>query len=80
MAATRRLQKELQDIRSAGLKSFRDVQVDETNILQWQGELITTHPVYCIEWFIIRFAGAGFAAVRERRVSHRNRFPGRISV
>ena len=40
MAATRRLQKELQDIRKAGLKSFRDIIVDESNILQWTGLLV----------------------------------------
>lgn len=40
MAARRRLMKELQDIRKAGLKYFRDIQVDEQNILQWQGLLV----------------------------------------
>ena len=40
MAATRRLQKELQDLRKAGLKTFRDIQVDEQNILQWQRLLV----------------------------------------
>jgi len=46
MAATRRLQKELQDIRKAGLKSFRDIIVDEQNILQWQGLLVPDAPPY----------------------------------
>jgi ubiquitin-conjugating enzyme E2 L3 len=40
MAARRRLMKELQDIRKAGPKYFRDVQVDEQNIFQWQGLLV----------------------------------------
>lgn len=40
MAATRRLQKELQDLRNAGLKAFRDIQVDDANILLWQGLLV----------------------------------------
>ncbi len=40
MAATRRLQKELQDLRKAGLRTFRDIQVDEQNILQWTGLLV----------------------------------------
>jgi len=40
MAARRRLTKELQDIRKAGLKNFRDIQVDEANILLWQGLLV----------------------------------------
>ena len=46
MAATRRLQKELQDIRKAGLKSFRDIVVDESNILQWQGLLVPDVPPF----------------------------------
>jgi len=40
MAATRRLQKELQDIRKAGLRSFRDIQVDEQNMLTWIGLIV----------------------------------------
>ena len=32
--------KELQDIKKAGPKYFRDVQVDEQNIFQWQGLLV----------------------------------------
>uniref|UniRef100_A0A2P2I1I8 Ubiquitin-conjugating enzyme E2-18 kDa n=1 Tax=Hirondellea gigas TaxID=1518452 RepID=A0A2P2I1I8_9CRUS len=40
MAATRRLQKELADIRRTGIKSFKDIQVDENNILQWQGLIV----------------------------------------
>ena len=40
MAASKRLQKELQDLRNAGLKAFRDIQVDDSNILLWQGLLV----------------------------------------
>ncbi|XP_018018706.1 ubiquitin-conjugating enzyme E2 L3 [Hyalella azteca] len=40
MAATRRLQKELADIRRTGIKSFKDIQVDENNILLWQGLIV----------------------------------------
>jgi len=46
MAATRRLQKELQDIRKAGLKSFREIVVDEQNVLQWQGLLVPDAPPF----------------------------------
>ncbi|CAH2052063.1 ubiquitin-conjugating enzyme E2 L3 [Battus philenor] len=46
MAATRRLQKELNDIRQSGLKSFRDIQVDESNILTWQGLIVPDNPPY----------------------------------
>ncbi|KAL1402538.1 hypothetical protein pipiens_006039, partial [Culex pipiens pipiens] len=40
MAATRRLQKELADIRASGLKSFRDITVDEGNLLLWSGLIV----------------------------------------
>ncbi|KAF8785221.1 ubiquitin-conjugating enzyme E2 L3-like [Argiope bruennichi] len=46
MAATRRLQKELQDIRKTGIKCFRDVQVDESNILTWQGLIVPDSAPY----------------------------------
>ena len=37
---------ELQDIRKAGLKSFREIVVDEQNILQWQGLLVPDAPPF----------------------------------
>jgi len=40
MAATRRLQRELQDIRKANPPSFRDIVVDDSNILHWTGLLV----------------------------------------
>jgi len=46
MAATRRLGKELNDIRGSGSKLFRDIVVDEANILNWQGKLCTDQPPY----------------------------------
>ncbi|XP_074599826.1 ubiquitin conjugating enzyme 10 [Brevipalpus obovatus] len=46
MAATRRLQKELQDIRKSGMKSFREIQVDEQNMLTWQGLIVPESPPY----------------------------------
>merc|ERR1712223_224950 len=39
MAATRRLQKELGDIRKNGISCFQDLDVDEKNILKWTGLL-----------------------------------------
>ena len=39
MAATRRLQKELGDIRKSGMKCFQQLDVDEKNILKWSGLL-----------------------------------------
>ena len=46
MAATRRLQKELAEIRGSANKSFRDVQVDETNLLIWQGLIVPEKSPY----------------------------------
>lgn len=46
MAATRRLQKELQELRETGLKSFRNIVVDEQNILNWQGLIVPDNPPY----------------------------------
>ena len=37
---------ELQDIRKAGLKSFREIVVDEQNILQWQGLIVPDAPPF----------------------------------
>ncbi|CAH1800925.1 unnamed protein product [Owenia fusiformis] len=46
MAATRRLTKELGDIRKAAMPSFRDIKVDESNILNWQALLTPDQPPY----------------------------------
>jgi ubiquitin-conjugating enzyme E2 L3 len=46
MSATRRLQKELQDLREASLKYFRDIQCDEHNILCWTGLIIPEQVPY----------------------------------
>ncbi|CAD7086988.1 unnamed protein product [Hermetia illucens] len=46
MAATRRLQKELADLKSSGLKSFRDIVVDEQNLLFWTGLIVPENPPY----------------------------------
>jgi len=46
MAAIRRLQKELGDIRKSNLKSFRDIQVDESNLHNWQGLLVPENSPY----------------------------------
>lgn len=40
MAASRRLQKELQEIQNNGVNCFGDIQVDESNMFQWQGLII----------------------------------------
>ena len=46
MAATRRLNKELADIRKNAEGAFTDIQVDETNVLRWQGLLVPDNPPY----------------------------------
>merc|ERR1739838_1252961 len=40
MAASRRLHKELDEIRKSGMKNFRDISVDDSNILCWQGLIV----------------------------------------
>ncbi|UYV74505.1 UBE2L3 [Cordylochernes scorpioides] len=44
--ATRRLQKELQDLKKEGCKYFKDIRVDESNILVWQGLFLPDKPPY----------------------------------
>ncbi|XP_059919957.1 ubiquitin-conjugating enzyme E2 L3b [Gadus macrocephalus] len=46
MAATRRLAKELSEIRKSELKNFGSIQVDDTNILSWQGLIVPDKPPY----------------------------------
>jgi len=53
MAATRRLQKELGEIRNSTSKAFRDVQVDESNLLVWQGLLVPDKAPYNKGAFLI---------------------------
>jgi len=53
MAATRRLQKELGDLRNSANKSFRDVQVDDSNMLVWQGLLVPDKAPYNKGAFLI---------------------------
>ncbi|XP_019716447.1 ubiquitin-conjugating enzyme E2 L3 [Hippocampus comes] len=46
MAASRRLSKELEEIRRSGMKNFRNIQVDESNMLSWQGLIVPDNPPY----------------------------------
>ncbi|XP_072310392.1 ubiquitin-conjugating enzyme E2 L3a [Eucyclogobius newberryi] len=46
MATTRRLGKELEDIRNSGIQNFRNLIVDESNILNWQGLIVSDCPPY----------------------------------
>ena len=47
MSASRRLQKELADLRESGIqKSFRNIVVDEQNILNWQGLIVPDNVPY----------------------------------
>jgi ubiquitin-conjugating enzyme E2 L3 len=40
MAATRRLQKELAELRKKNPNHFQNIVVDESNILYWQGLIV----------------------------------------
>ncbi|XP_076291812.1 ubiquitin-conjugating enzyme E2 L3-like [Lasioglossum baleicum] len=46
MAVAGRLQKELRDLRASPIKSFTNIQVDESNILTWQGLILPDNPPY----------------------------------
>ncbi|XP_073982482.1 ubiquitin-conjugating enzyme E2 L3-like isoform X1 [Rhodnius prolixus] len=46
MAGNRRLQKELSELQQSGMRSFRDIQVDDKNILSWQGLILPENPPY----------------------------------
>ena len=38
--------KELEEIRKCGIKIFRNIQVDEANLLTWQGLIVPDNPPY----------------------------------
>lgn len=46
MAASRRLQKELQELKESSPKSFREIVVDEQNILNWTGLIVPDNVPY----------------------------------
>lgn len=46
MAAARRLQKDLLDVKKSGLKAFRDIQVNEQNLFAWQGLIMPESAPY----------------------------------
>uniref|UniRef100_A0A8D3CWA2 E2 ubiquitin-conjugating enzyme n=1 Tax=Scophthalmus maximus TaxID=52904 RepID=A0A8D3CWA2_SCOMX len=37
---------ELEEIRTSGMKNFRNIQVDESNLLSWQGLIVPDNPPY----------------------------------
>merc|ERR1712170_305149 len=54
MAATRRLAKELSDTQTSSQKVFRDIAVDESNILVWNGLIVPENPPFNKGAFRIR--------------------------
>ncbi|EDV29319.1 Ubiquitin-conjugating enzyme E2 L3 [Trichoplax sp. H2] len=46
MAATRRLTKELAELKKNEINGFRDIKVNETNILNWQGLIVPNSAPY----------------------------------
>uniref|UniRef100_A0A0K8SJW4 Ubiquitin-conjugating enzyme E2-18 kDa n=2 Tax=Lygus hesperus TaxID=30085 RepID=A0A0K8SJW4_LYGHE len=46
MAASRRLQKELSDLQNSGLKTVREIQVDEGNLLVWNALIVPSQPPF----------------------------------
>jgi len=45
-ASSKRLKKELMDIKNANMKTFRNVEVDESNLLHWTGLLVPEKEPY----------------------------------
>jgi len=45
-ASSRRLKKELADIQTANLKTFRNIEYDESNLLHWTGMLVPEKEPY----------------------------------
>ncbi|XP_064392273.1 ubiquitin-conjugating enzyme E2 L5-like [Halichondria panicea] len=46
MAATRRLGKELDDIRKSSQQVFKNIEVDDSNILNWKGLIVPDNPPF----------------------------------
>ncbi|XP_030292260.1 ubiquitin-conjugating enzyme E2 L3a [Sparus aurata] len=46
MAGRRRLLKELEDMRQNGMRCFKNIQVDESNCMAWQGIIVPEFPPY----------------------------------
>lgn len=46
MAATRRLAKELDEIKKSSMRCFRNIQVEDTNLLVWRGLIVPDSPPY----------------------------------
>lgn len=53
MASTRRLKKELEDIKRCGLKYFCNIEVDESNLLNWKGLILPCQAPYNKGAFLI---------------------------
>ncbi|XP_053144919.1 ubiquitin/ISG15-conjugating enzyme E2 L6 [Hemicordylus capensis] len=45
-AASRRVGKELDEIKRSGFRCFQNIEVDETNVLLWKGLLVPDDPPY----------------------------------
>ncbi|XP_075813925.1 ubiquitin-conjugating enzyme E2 L3-like isoform X1 [Microtus pennsylvanicus] len=46
MAASRRLMKKLEEISKCGMKKFHNIQLDQANLLTWQGLIFSDNPPY----------------------------------
>ncbi|XP_032251677.1 ubiquitin-conjugating enzyme E2 L3-like [Phoca vitulina] len=46
IAASRRLMQELEEIHKCGMRNFRNIQVDEANLLTWRGLIVPDNPPY----------------------------------
>eukprot|EP00092_Neocalanus_flemingeri_P061422 GFUD01073835.1.p1 GENE.GFUD01073835.1~~GFUD01073835.1.p1 ORF type:complete len:167 (-),score=20.91 GFUD01073835.1:91-561(-) len=73
MAATRRLQKELVDLEKSGNKSFRNVQVYESNLLVWHKLLVPDKAPYKKVAFLVDLVFPAEYLFKPPKVSYRTK-------
>ena len=79
---------ELEEIRRSGMKNFRNIQVEESNLLSWQGLIVpvSSHSLFdcsAICWLTVSFTDTlswipGQPSLWQRCVQNRNHFPHRV--
>lgn len=76
---------ELDEIRKSGMKNFRNIQVEESNLLSWQGLIVPVSSCFLLDsseisWPTVSFANLlcslpGQPSLWQRCVQDRNNFP-----
>lgn len=75
---------ELEDIKSSSLKSFRDIIIDDANILIWTGLIVPVNIKYNFKYQILAYISINFilgkCSLQQRCIPDRNKFPRRVSI